>query len=63
MDCGWWWWWFFGRLEENGVGVMGVGREGFRGFMCVCVCVCEKVGRGLMWVFGACVLVGRYVGR
>ncbi len=41
----WWWWWFFGRLEENGVGVMGVGREGFRGFVCVCVCVCEEVGR------------------
>ncbi len=43
MDCGWWWWWFFGRLEENGVGVMGVGREGFRGFMCVCV---KRLGGG-----------------
>jgi len=47
---------FFGRREENGVGVMGVGREGFRGFMCVCVCVCEG-GGGVdvgFWCVRAC---------
>jgi len=30
----------FRETGGSGVGVMGVGREGFRGFMCVCVCVC-----------------------
>ncbi len=33
----------FRETGGSGVGVMGVGREGFRGFMCVCVCVCVCV--------------------
>ncbi len=55
MDCGWWWWWWWWwwlwETGGSGVGVMGVGWEGFRGFMCVCVCV-KRWGGGVD--VGAC---------